>query len=315
MKLSGLFAQYLYQHKELRLPGIGIFTVSEVTSAQHTEHKAAHEPALQILFSQKQVLSPDEELIEFIRTKTGKLKPLAEADVDSFLNDGKTLLNIGKPFYIPGIGSLSKNRLGQYEFHTGEPILDRIEPPNAQAAAEPPGEGPASKTRSIFVADAAKRNSNRILLVSTMIVIAILVVIWGGYNFYHSHVLLNKATTPEPAATSNSASLQPPEQVVTRQGDTVAAAHVTPARNDTPATLNAARASYRFIIETTHSKRRALYRYNLLKSYELNIKMDTPPDSSLFKLYFSFPAAAKDTAHIKDSLQRTYASRRVIIER
>jgi hypothetical protein len=31
-------------------------------------------------------------------------------------------------------------------------------------------------------------------------------------------------------------------------------------------------------------------------------------DSSFFKLYFAFPAVAKDTVHIKDSLNLVYAT-------
>ena len=60
----------------------------------------------QIQYVQKPVSAPDEEFIDFIRRETGKIKPLAESDLDSFLSDGKILLNIDKPFHIEGIGSL-----------------------------------------------------------------------------------------------------------------------------------------------------------------------------------------------------------------
>ena len=79
--------------------------------------------------------------------------------------------------------------------------------------------------------------------------------------------------------------------------------------------LPAGEANYKFIIETTGSKARAMRRYEQLKSYLLDIRMDTAPDSSSFKLYFQFPASPSDTNHIKDSLQRMYGSRKIVIEK
>jgi hypothetical protein len=70
---------------------------------------------------------------------------------------------------------------------------------------------------------------------------------------------------------------------------------------------------YKFIILQTHDKERALKRYNQLLSYQLKIHLWTQ-DSSFFKVYFTFPAIAKDTARIKGSLENDYAHR-VIIER
>ena len=89
--------------------------------------KNSHELLQHIRFSQKNILKPDEEFIEFIRTHTGKIRPLAESDLESFISDGKILLNIGKPFHLEGIGTLQKSRAGTYEFYPGLPLLEKLE--------------------------------------------------------------------------------------------------------------------------------------------------------------------------------------------
>ncbi|MBO9573100.1 MAG: hypothetical protein J7497_12990, partial [Chitinophagaceae bacterium] len=126
MKLSALFAKYLYQHRQLSLPGIGVFSIDPTVTIPEVTDKLFPDFLQQIRFQQKNITAADEGFINFIRTETGKIKPLAESDLDSFLSDGKILLNIGKPFHIEGIGSLQKNKEGQLEFKAGEPVLSRL---------------------------------------------------------------------------------------------------------------------------------------------------------------------------------------------
>ena len=72
--------------------------------------------------------------------------------------------------------------------------------------------------------------------------------------------------------------------------------------------------SWKFVIEQTVSKNRALKRYNQLKEIGKPIMLDTQ-DSTRFKLYFVLPATIADTAKISDSLRRFYLSRRVFAEK
>ena len=64
-----------------------------------------------IKFTQQPVAAADDTFIDFIRTETGKIRPLAISDLESYLADGKILLNIGKPFQLEGIGSLIKQEM------------------------------------------------------------------------------------------------------------------------------------------------------------------------------------------------------------
>ncbi|MDP9040886.1 MAG: hypothetical protein M3N30_02825, partial [Bacteroidota bacterium] len=56
----------------------------------------------------------------------------------------------------------------------------------------------------------------------------------------------------------------------------------------------------------TPNKVYALKRYNQLLGFGLKARL-YQKDSAFFKVYFQFPALAKDTIHIKDSLRKEYA--------
>ena len=73
--------------------------------------------------------------------------------------------------------------------------------------------------------------------------------------------------------------------------------------------------NYKFVVETA-DKFRGLTRFNKLKGFGLDIKMETR-DSLSFKLYFVLPAMAADTSRLLDSLRRLYtpAGNKAYIER
>jgi hypothetical protein len=101
--------------------------------------------------------------------------------------------------------------------------------------------------------------------------------------------------------------------------DTTTASNTVPdstksATNDSahPAVQTNQPSDYKFIILATTDKPHAMRRYNQLTSFDLKVHL-YQKDSSFFKVYFQFPALAKDTAHIKDSLRKEYAHE-VLIE-
>ena len=63
--------------------------------------------------------SEDNDLIDFIVQNTKKIKPLASADLDSFLTLGRQFLNIGKPFTIQNLGTLEKLKSGDLNLNPG----------------------------------------------------------------------------------------------------------------------------------------------------------------------------------------------------
>ena len=92
------------------MPGIGIFSLDDKVVIPESSDKNVRDFLQHIQFKQFNVLRADDALIEFIRTHTGKIKPLAESDLESYVADGKLMLNIGKPFHIEGIGTLIKKQ-------------------------------------------------------------------------------------------------------------------------------------------------------------------------------------------------------------
>ncbi|HUQ65512.1 MAG TPA: hypothetical protein VM101_05130 [Flavitalea sp.] len=292
MKLSSLFSKYLYQEKKLRLPGIGEFTLDPSITIPDANDKLFPEFLLNIRFSQQQVSAPDEQFINFIRTETGKIKPLAESDLDSFLSDGKILLNIGKPFIIEGIGSLQKTREGKLEFRSGPPQQHKMEPHSGES------EGQVEKEQPFFLDTAVQGTSGRKVLIALGAIAGIIIVIWGGY------VLYNRNSTP-PARENEKISVIPAE-------DSTRISNMPDSFHHAVDTVQKA-GTYKFIIERTANKERALRRYNQLVNNFTPVKMESK-DSTLFKLYFVLPATPADTARIRDSLKIWYGRKFVYIE-
>jgi len=315
LRFDLLLAQYLYQHKKLNLPGIGTFEAdSSVYASDETDkQKQAMEG---ITFVNKTVTKADDGLIDFIKEQTGKMKPLAISDLESYLTLGKQFLYIGKPFYLEGIGTLQLAKDGRFEFIPGQYITTKLEDPNIERS-----EG---KTRSVHEENRIKQESNtntikKILLV--LVVLAGLAVIgWGGYYFYNMYVnqqsnIVAEDTTVTKHDTTSSSSLE--DSILTSTIAKDSQALVNPPLNKSTAANSTIPGNYKFIIESTDDKFRALKRYRELRSYGNKILLQTN-DSINFKLYYSLPATPADTTRIRDSLNRWFnknnSTRRVYVE-
>jgi len=282
LKLPALLSQYLREQKTLSLPGIGIFHLIGAVSSDQ-ENSSLHYS--QVQFESKKVREADDKLISFIKQETGKIKPLAIADLESFIATGMELLNMGKPFQLEGIGSIQKKKDGQFEFIAGEALSAKHEAPHAEQ----------DKKVSVFEDSKYEPKSNplqKILMVGLFLG-GIAVVVLGGYYFY------NKSDANEAEQNLSEA---PVPQTVVDSTSNKADSTVTVKKDP----------SFRYILENTSSRTRALKRYNQLKSLAIDVKMETP-DSVNFKLYFVIPSTAADTIRIKDSLHNYYG-KKVMVE-
>lgn len=303
LKLSALFGKYLYQHKTLSLPGLGVFTLDPSAAIPETTDKNFHEIYQHITFRQQPVLKPDEGLIDFIRTHTGKIRPLAESDLESYLSDGKILLNIGKPFYFEGIGTLQKNRQGTYDFIPGLPLVDRLSVQQEEISAEDAQQ--RFDPEPVRNYTSGNNNSLKAVLVVLAILLGLAAIVWGGYLLYNSG-----NSTPEGTAIGDSSVVVTPDSNTVNQGfDSV--------QNDSLMNLSPVTVtdSIRYVIETTPNKTRALRRYSQLQLNGQDIRMRVNGDSTLFDLYFTIPATSGDSTRIKDSLKRFYGISQVEIMR
>jgi hypothetical protein len=299
LKIPSLLVQFLYMNRKMSLPGIGIFTLdkSVVLPDEHDRTLLSMPNAVQ--FQNANIAAADKELITFICENTGKIRPLAISDLDSFLNLGMEMLNIGKPFHLEGIGTITKNKSGKFDFAPGGYTVFREtgSSPEPERKKTPPIE----KKQSAAQPGAQNRNGLKLVI----IVIALAIVGWGGWEMY-------KKTSPASTENNSDSSM-----IVQRRQTAIAdttissnklpdSAKSTPIDSSHPVVQGNQPSDYKFVILATADKPHAIRRYNQLTSFDLKVHL-YQKDSSFFKVYFQFPALAKDTSRIKDSLRREYA--------
>ena len=323
MKISVLVAQYFYQNKRLNLPGIGTFYLDVAVDVQNID-KNSNDLLDHIHFAQKNIARPDEELIDFIRKHTGKIRPLAESDLETFVADGKLMLNIGKPFHIEGIGTLQKNREGVYEFTPGHPVVQRLEAPPPLTNAEHLDSANKPKKKSVFDEDPNEARNAQIRRVAIVIgvIVGVGIIVWGGYSLFSNKVKTDPKTAA--ASTANSEDTQPQassylsnindpkkqlENVINKDSILLhEAAKADTGNNYAQATTPAASVAtgpskmYKYVLQTTRSKTTAV---NMLNRLKPKVQLETA-DSVLFKIVISLPGTPADTTRIKDSLRFWY---------
>jgi hypothetical protein len=297
---------------------VDVQTIADKNSRDLIEH---------IHFAQKNITRPDDELIDFIRKHTGKIRPLAESDLETFVADGKLMLNIGKPFHIEGIGTLQKNKDAVYEFTPGQPVVQRLEAPAPLSPIDHDSDKPVKK-KSVFDEDPNElRNaSTRRLAIGIGLVIGIGIILWGGYSLLSSKVKTDTGTATASTTTGEQDSqqssqylhnLNDPQKALADAGkkdssditgmntaDTAKKAAVTPppaAATTAPVATGPSR-MYKYILQTTKFRKTAEDMYAKLKP---KVALEAV-DSSLFRIVISLPGTPADTARIKDSLHFWY---------
>lgn len=293
MKLSPYLAQFLYDNKELSLAGIGRFRMELPTGDdQSSDNDSKIESYTGISFEQDTTVKEDPALVLFISSQSGKMKSLAAADLDSYMELAKQFLNIGKPFLFDGIGTLTKNRSDKFDFLPVH-LLHEKGKENVMAETDQ-----TSTTEDSFK-DYEEMLSPKKPLVSgskkIVLWLAILagmgLTVWGGYFVY----------------TKTKRAKNPPvqKQIDNRYQDT---ANPSQKNKPLPDVKNngSLQGVYRFIIEEAN-RSRALARYYDLKNWGINIQMETT-DSVTFKLFFKLAVAPSDTSRIRDSLNLLYGT-------
>jgi len=284
LKLSPLLAQFLSTNKQLTLANIGRFILEDSGN---------------ITFQQDTSVKEDAELIRFIAEQSGKMKSLVSADLDSSLELARQFLNIGNPYLFEGIGTLSKNKFGNYDFTQNNISTEK----NKETSSD--GRDMTSTTENSFTdyeemfSPKRPKGPATNKIVTWLIAIAgLALAVFGGYLVY--------TRTKDKKGTE----VKKLEPIITQQEDSL-----TKAKDTVQVITNQVDSSnmYRFVIEKA-AKQRAISRYAYLQSIKVNVKMDTK-DSVLFNLYFVLPATAADTARIRDSLQIRYSTRgKTVIE-
>jgi len=334
LKLPQLLSQFLYQTKKLDLPGIGSFVLDPTVVLPEESDKGGQTVAAGITFKNSLIVNPDDALVNFIKEHTGKMKPLAAADLDFFLTTGKQLLNIGKPFFLEGIGTLAKNREGRLDFVPGEYSTAKLQDSETERKERLEKKKTATNFDEPPREYEPRSNTARQTLLLIGLIGGLVVIGWGGYYLYKRNTFVETTAENKPVdqnratvltdsshipadSSKNPAAGGTANAIVSKPSDSLAKAAATsptsPAPTTTPAVVPPGASLYKFVILETENKNRALRRYNQLLGYQLNIKLEQR-DSTYFKLYFPIASTIADTTHIKDSLVDVYAAH-VRIER
>jgi hypothetical protein len=286
LKFDTLLAQYLYQHKKLNLPGIGTFEADASYGVADEGDKIKSPES--ISYRNVRVLQPDDDLIDFIKTHTGKMKPLALSDLEDYVALGKQFLNIGKPFFIEGIGTLKLTKDGRYEFTPGAYVTTKLEDPNFEKSE--------NRTAGEYREDRIRYEQNNGSIKKALLVVGILATLaligWAGYYLYTM-----SANTEDPVAIPES------NRAETIVQDSLDNARISDSLN-AAALADSNAGKYKFIVERT-TKARAMRRYNDLISFGSKIKYETT-DSVNYRLFYLLPATPADTTRIRDSINRWY---------
>lgn len=305
MKIPQLLVLYLYTNRKMSLPGLGIFTLDKSVILPDENDRNLHSTPNAVQFQNANIVAADKELISFICEQTGKIKPLAISDLDSYLNLGMEMLNIGKPFYLEGVGTITKNKAGKFDFSPGEYSLIReTGSPADHDKKKVYAKDKKQVTESLPV-------QNRTGLKVLAFISALVIVGLGGWMMYKKNSQTVSETNPD---TSSVVQQQVPVATDTLKRDSQRKDSATVLPADTPHPVAAIHPGtpYKFIILATDDKPRALRRYNQLIGF--NLKAHYYHVDSTYKVFFQFPALARDTTHIKDSLRKEYAAD-VTIER
>lgn len=292
MKVAALLSQFLYTNKQMDLAGIGRFSFTPEPSGEGEKNKQGKLPGI-ISFSSDTSTSDDQALIDYIAKQTGKMKPLATSDLHSFIELATEFLNIGKAFHIEGIGTLIKNPEGKFSFTQGQVLNEKIKEPGLAKDATRPvtEEEPFKGYDDPFVKrDRVKVPVTKFLL-PLLLLAGVALAIWGGYHIYKSSSG-NQAPSAGPTVPVEDTTAATTQVDSTALKDSAARSGALP-----PGT-------YKFVYETTTSKRRALSRFKQVHELIPEIQLQALNDSSLFKIYIV--KTTEDTARTKLELKAWY---------
>jgi nucleoid DNA-binding protein len=304
VKIEQAVVLYLVKHKQISLQGIGTFRIDGTVPENSDNDKPVIIPAEAISFVYDPKIGEDPELVDFIVQNTKKIKPLASADLDSFLTLGRQFLNIGKPFTIQNLGTLDKLKSGVLEFKAG-PLIQRVEVPKPKIEDD----GAEKHEENLFNDYQRRPSSNNgkaVLFILAVIVIAgIAWAVWE-FGFKKNNEESTTATVDKIVPVFDSAAnLKRLDSIAAalKAADTVRNAQKTSVDSIT----------FKVVVKETTNMKVAIARLQRLKSLGRDVIMYTD-DSITYKVAQPFALPLSDTTRILDSLNKFYYVGRAHIE-
>ena len=307
MKIEQLIVQHLYQSKQVSLQGIGIFRLRPDVALPAEGDKDVAIPADAFSFEYNLKAPEDEPLVDYIVQQTGKIKPLASSDLESYAILAKQFLNLGKPLLIEGVGTILKNQKGIYEFSAGHfinPKIDDIFKPMAERKED----------EVSFESESAPASGGRNMKI-TLVIAAIVV---AGLALYYFLVIKNPndAKPAEPSVVA--ADTIKPEPVKTDTAKTVLV-HQDSTKVDTgnknntvaapaPPAAKTDSSSFGIVLKDYDSKQAVQKAYNRLTNWGHKLTI-VKVDSTKYKLVMPFTMPLSDTLKVRDSIKRFFGGK------
>lgn len=301
MKIEQALVLYLIKHRQISLQGIGNFKIDGLAPESTDNDKPIIIPPDAISFIYDPKTGEDDELIDFIVQNTKKIKPLASADLDSFLTLGRQFLNIGKPFTIQNLGTLEKLTSGNLEFKPGPPI-QKVEVPKLKIEDE----GAEQHEENLFndYKREPSRNNSRAVLI-TFIIVLLGLGAWAAWYYgfrKNGSEQVTKTDTIIPIADTASAPIK---------NDSVAAAKKISDIINNIQKNSADSFIFKVVVRETRNKAVAFARLEYLKSFGRNVIMYTT-DSVIYKVAEPFMLPLSDSTKVLDSLYKNYYGERKV---
>jgi hypothetical protein len=295
MKIEQLLVQHFYNTKTVTLQGIGTFTLSQDFIMPMDSDKDIVLPENAVSFKYNSRATEDESLINYIVQQTRKIKPLASADLESYLMLGSQFLNIGKPMTIEGIGMLEKNQLGEYQFLQGHFINTKTEQAEIKLKEK-------SREDISFGNEAKPAGNNKKVIT---IVAAIAVIAFIGLAAWYLFTR-EKDSVTESVVEQSVPTVMPAQDTLKIDTNKIAA-QLKP-DSLLPVTPQANGYTFKVVIKNYPSLFLAQKSYNRLTSYGYKLLLYTS-DSVIYKVAMPLNKPLIDTTRARDSVKILFGGR------
>lgn len=292
MKVEQLLVQYLYKNKTVSIQDIGSFSISPdvVLPAEGDKDNSLPEGAIRFSFDKKTLA--DDGLIDYIKEQSGKIRPLAASDLESYTILTRQFLNIGKPLFIEGLGTLQKNQQGTLDFTQGtSSIITRAEIPQNIIKEK-------IQDDISFAAPQKKVASRKGWMIAVLLLFAAstAAAIYYFMKNRGKEVPVTEQLAVAPNSTALSDSISPAQRDSLLKKDSLATQQVKPSNDGY---------SFKIVIKEYTTKAAAEKAYERLTNYGHKLLL-VPIDSMRFKISMPFTSPVADSLRAKDSLRKFF---------
>jgi hypothetical protein len=300
LKIEQVLIHYLLKNKQLTLQGIGTFRLEAALPDTADPDKPIIIPENAISFHYDPKVVEDAGLVDFIIEYTGKIKPLASSDLDSYLMLGRQFLNIGNPFILPNLGTLQKTNSGELVFKGGQHAADKIDSQRMKIEDEGAEEHEENMFND-YQREHRTQNGKTILFVISLLIAGF--IVWAIWRYVFN---------PE----DQQEKIQSTEAIIPLTDSS----HYTDSLNAALIDSNkivkknpSDSFTFKVVVNEYTNRQMALERLAKLKTYGRKVILYTD-DSITYKIAEPFMRPLIDSIEVLDSLGRYYGKNKIRLE-